>query len=210
MKLTAFFAALVATVSMANAAVTVTVRNFSSATVGVPIVNSAGVPLDQGQAFASAGIFTSVPNFSTATAAQILAAFTPLDSSPVALNATFDGLFSAADMSGGAYPTGFSGSNAYIVVGNNATLASSTAIAVYFVSGNVFTPVDGVGNASVTLSGTTTAGWVYGTLTPVTVQPSLTNAAFTTGVQLISSPVPEPSAALLGVLGALGLLRRRR
>jgi hypothetical protein len=39
---------------------------------------------------------------------------------------------------------------------------------------------------------------------------SVYSATGTSGIQLAFAPVPEPSAALLGMLGALGLLRRRR
>jgi|GEM_PF-5084234 len=39
---------------------------------------------------------------------------------------------------------------------------------------------------------------------------SVYSATGTSGFQLAFAPVPEPSAALLGMLGALGLLRRRR
>jgi hypothetical protein len=45
-----------------------------------------------------------------------------------------------------------------------------------------------------------------GTLRSVTTQPLAPTNTFANGVVLI----PEPSAALLGALGALGLLRRRR
>lgn len=196
-------------VAASNAAVTINIRNFSSATVGVPIVNAAGVPVDQGGAFASAGIFGAGVNFSSMTASQVLGFFTSLDASPVALNASFDGLFSAADLPNLAYPGAFAGQNAYILVGNNSTLANSTLIAVYNTS-TLFPTPDGVGNAAATLSATTAANWVYGIQRTVTAQPSLSGAAFTTGIEMISAPVPEPSMALLGALGIFGLVRRRR
>ena len=49
-----------------------------------------------------------------------------------------------------------------------------------------------------------------GTLTDLGVGTSTYAATGTSGFQLAFAPVPEPSAALLGALGALGLLRRRR
>jgi MYXO-CTERM domain-containing protein len=190
-----------------NAAVTINIRNFSSATVGVPIVSSTGTPVDQGGAFASAGIFGAGVNFTTMTATQVLGLFTSLDATPVALNANFDGLFSGADLPNLAYPGAFAGQNAFILVGNNSTLANSTLIAVYNTA-TLFPTPDGVGNAAATLSATTPSSWVYGIQRTVTTQPSLTNAAFTTGIEMTS--VPEPTAALLGVLGVFGLVRRRR
>lgn len=194
-------------VAASNAAVTINIRNFSSATVGVPIVNASGVPIDQGGAFASAGVFGAGVNFSTMTATQVIGFFTSLDATPVALNANFDGLFSAADLPNLAYPGAFAGANAYILVGNNSTLANSTLVAVYNTA-TLFPTPDGVGNAAATLSATTPANWVYGIQRTVTSQPSLANAAFTTGIQMTS--VPEPSIAFLGALGVFGLIRRRR
>jgi MYXO-CTERM domain-containing protein len=193
--------------ALSNAAVTINIRNFSSATVGVPIVDAAGVPVDQGGAFARAGVFGGGVNFSEMTASQVLGFFTSLDNSSVALNANFDGLFSAQDLPNVAYSGAFAGVNAYIVVGNNTNLFDSTVIAVYNTS-TLFPTPDAVGNAAATLSATTPANWVYGIQRAVTTQPSLNGAAFTSGIQMTS--VPEPSTALLGLLGVAGLIRRRR
>ncbi len=205
MKLKAIIVAGVALCAAAQGAVTVSIKNFTAANVGTPIVNSAGVPLDQGQFFAAAGFFGGSIDFGSASVSQILEAFTSLDDTPVAANANFDGLFSANDISNVPYVSGAQGSRAYILIGNAATLSASTAIAVYD-SGVLFPEVDGAGNALLAINGTTPGNWVVGALTPVTVQPTLNGAAYTTGVQL----VPEPSAALLGLLGAVGLIRRRR
>lgn len=203
----AFFASAFIVGGAAQGAVTVSIKNFSSATVGVPIVNSAGAAVPLNTIWASAGIFaTTLPNWATATASQVLGLFTALDATPVA-SGTFTGLFTANDMLSGTYPLNFSGTSAYILVGNAAVLANSTAIAVYS-TGSSFTAVDGAGNANVGLNATNAANWVYGITRSVTTQPTVTSGAYTTGVQLTS--IPEPSAALLGALGALGLLRRRR
>jgi len=47
-------------------------------------------------------------------------------------------------------------------------------------------------------------------LSDLGVGTSVYSSTGTSGFQLAFAPVPEPSAALLGMLGALGLLRRRR
>jgi MYXO-CTERM domain-containing protein len=144
------------------------------------------------------------------TATQVLSMFTAIDGTPL-VNSSFTGLFSGNDTTTlAAYAPGFQSAQAYFLVGNNATLANSSLIAVYATPGQVYTPpVAGIAN--VAINGNVAGNWVYGTQTAVTVQPvTLSGAAFTTGIQLIASPVPEPSAAFLGALGALGLLRRRR
>ena len=207
-KLLSLFLMLSA-IASAESGVVVTISNFQSSTVGIPIVTATGVPVDQGQAFASAGIFDVGVNFSTMTLAQILAAFTPVDATPVALNANFDGLFSAQDLSNQPYASGaFAGSAAYIVIGNSSNFSLATMFAIYS-PGAVFPTPDAIGNAAITLSATGTGGWVFGNLRPVTVQPTLPSAAYTTGIQM-TTDIPEPTVALLGCLGLLGLIRRRR
>jgi len=201
------FTSVVALSGIAHGAVTISIKNFTSTSVGTPIVDASGVPMALNTIFASAGIFSSVPNFATASASQILALFTPVDLTPVS-NTSFTGVFTGNDIQGLPYPTNFSGAEAYFVVGNAATLANSTLIAVYD-SKSVYTPVDGVGNASVTLAGTVNADWVYGTERSLTAQTSVPSSAFASGgISLVS--VPETSTAVLGALGLLGLLRRRR
>ena len=196
--------------SSSQAVVTLTSRNFSSATVGVPVVSATGVAVDQGTVFASAGVLAEgfVINAST-TVAQILANFTPVTTTPVSLHATFDGLFNGAqspDFGTDAAPNAtFVGKTAFVLIGNSATLSSSSAVAL-FNAGVTFNSANSLGAGSQTLDATTAAKVVYGNVVPVTVQPSLNGAAFASGVVLI----PEPSVALLGLLGCVGFFRRRR
>lgn len=194
---------------LAQGAITIGFKDFSSASVGVPIVNALGAAVPQNTIFVSSGIFSTVPDFTTSTAAQVIAAFTALDGTPVS-NTTFSGLFTGNDTTTlSSYPTGFQGTQAYFLVANNATLSLATQVAVYRTLGQVYaTPVGGVANTQIV--GDNLAGFVYGTQTPVTTQPSLSGSSYTTGIQLAAVAVPEPSAALLGAIGALGLLRRRR
>jgi hypothetical protein len=191
-------------------AVTISIKNFTSVVAGVPVVDAAGAAVAKNTIYASAGIFTSMPNWTTNTAAQVLGQFVALDATPLT-NSGFTGLFSGNDSVAGlaSYPANFSGAASYILVGNAPILANSTAIAVYS-TGSTFTPVDGGGNANVALNGTTPANWVYGAPRSVTVHPGVASAAFTSGIVLSPVAIPEPSAALLGALGVLGLLRRRR
>lgn len=205
LKLIAF--SLFALAGTAFSAVTVNTRNFSSQTVGVPIVDGSGAALAVGSYFASAGYFTSTPEFETATASSLLALFNAVDSTPLG-GTTFNGLWTGQDFNGASLGAAV-GQDAYVLVGNNSTLASSTLIAV-FDAGTTFVGPDTFGNSAQTLNATTAGQVVFGNVRGVTTQPNLSGAAFAQGVQLVAVAIPEPSAALLGAIGALGLLRRRR
>ena len=191
-------------------AITIGSKNFTSASAGVPIVTAVGTAADNSTFFAWTGIFTVTPTFSTATAAQIVSAFTTTDSGAIPAS-TFTGLFGANDTTTlAAYATGFESAQAWTVVTNNAVFANSTLVAVYRLPGQVFTPAV-AGAANVQIVASDINNWVYGNKTPVTGQSSVPNGAFTQGIALSAiAPIPEPSAALLGAIGALGLLRRRR
>ena len=201
----------------AQAVVTLSFKNWtdaslSGATGALPICDSAGVPISNAAGFqtvwGSAGYFTSLPNFATATPSQILSQFVPLDNLGIVGVATRPGLFNATDYSDNAavnFPAGFSGKQVFIVFGDAPDVkANSTKIAV-FDGGSVFNTYT-TGGAQNVIFGISS---VYGAITPLTAQPQTgaTPSAFANGVQLV---VPEPSAALLGALGVLGLLRRRR
>lgn len=194
---------------VAQGAITVTVKDFTSASAGNPIVNSLGVPVALNSVFAQAGIFTTLPNFATDSAATIISDFSAIVPNTIS-NTSFTGVFTGNVTSSlGAYPTNFSGAAAYMLVGNNSTIANSTAIAVYSLPGQVFTPTVG-GVANVSINGTVAGNWLYGIQVPVSTQTTVPSSAYTTGIELTSISVPEPSTALLGALGVLGLLRRRR
>jgi MYXO-CTERM domain-containing protein len=100
--------------------------------------------------------------------------------------------------------TNFSGDNIYLAIGfGGSSLANSTELFIYkfnttFGTADSGTPINlvlGNGNIGTTLLGTEVS-------TPETAVGRFRSTAITA--------VPEPSAAFLGALGALGLLRRRR
>jgi len=92
----------------------------------------------------------------------------------------------------------------------NLTLTPGDKSYVFFASGDYFGIYQGSnvpGSGAVTINPATNIEDLVGTST-VQLIPSTTTYS---GFQLVQlAPVPEPSAALLGMLGALGLLRRRR
>ena len=224
-------AAFIAALSLANGAVTFSIANYTSSSNGpngLVIVGASGAAVPDGTAFAAIGTFAIVPNWATATASSLSSTFNFADATSVAFNTVRPGLFNGQDYnsatniySTGTKGTGLVGTTGYIFVGNNANLALSTAVAI-FTSGTNFTAPDGANNAIYTISLTSaTSSLMFGTLTPMNTtavggitagQPNTASTTpFVNGVQLVAAnAVPEPSAVLLGAIGALGLLRRRR
>jgi len=142
-------------------------------------------------------IMTTISNFTLQTFA-LTATFS------VDLDGSFAGYVQGAEFNGPVIPLGspLIDLPVYIFVGNAATLASSTAwaliqtatIAADIPVEQTYTAVPSLGNVPVLGS--------FGTFTGAVNEAS---ATYNT-LQL----VPEPSAALLGAIGALALLRRRR
>jgi hypothetical protein len=211
---------VIALATSAHAAVTFTFANYTGSTSGpngLPIVNSSGFAITNASnsIFASLGYLTpGVDN----SAAGILSRFVPIDNSPTTVTASpaRPGLFGAADYNsaGNVYPTGFQGQTVVALIGNNTTIANSTAIAAFTFGGVTYQAPDPVTFARVqSFQLTSSSTPLIGTVTPManttTAQPnSATTNPFVNGVQLVA--IPETSTSLLGAIGALALLRRRR
>lgn len=109
-------------------------------------------------------------------------------------------------------PTSLNNSIVDLFVGTNDTIAGSTAWVIIRPSAATAKfPADVTGTGSVTLAATVptgTSGWTI----IASGDPSATFGGATpvVGGTILTLAVPEPSAALLGAVGALGLLRRRR
>lgn len=166
-----------------------------------------GAVLSGGGYYLSVGTFATEPtitDFATLLAAvSSFSSFAEL-TSPTAAGATQGSIVGSFTSTGGADPAVFNTKSIYMLVGNGATRAASTEWAI--INTGVAFP------ANVTLSGSTPV-----TLSSINSFTTLANAgteidiASGTGkdqLQLVG--VPEPSAALLGAIGVLGLLRRRR
>jgi len=201
-----------------QAAVTFTLTTYtgsSNGPNGLPIVDSSGFAITNASnsVFASLGYLTAGGDN---TAASILARFVPIDNAPLTVTAARSGLFNASDYNsaGNVYPPGFQGQTVIALVGNNANILSSTAIAAFNFGGATYGAPDPVTFARVqTFQLTSSSTPLIGTLTPManttTAQPnSATTNPFVNGVQLVA--IPETSTSLLGAIGALALLRRRR
>lgn len=104
----------------------------------------------------------------------------------------------------------FSGLNIYAFVGSGSTFANSATNGELLVlkSATLFTNAqDAIPTAQIVTLSTATTTLLYG-VNLADVRTTGTDASVTLGWGTVG--VPEPSAALLGAIGALGLLRRRR
>jgi hypothetical protein len=203
---------------------------------GLPVVDSAALPIlnSTNSVFASLGYLTAGGDNS---AQSVLSRFVAIDGTPLTPSLTQtvsavgyprNGLISGNDYSDAGtvlpanYVANFQGKTAVVLIGNNANLSLSTAIAAFSFNGVFGTP-DGLGNLSQsfnlqsgTLTGATSVNAyantaLVGTIVNIAGQPVTAtgaNNSFTKGIQL--APIPETSTSLLGAIGALALLRRRR
>jgi hypothetical protein len=205
-----------------NAAVSLgfkTHNGSSNGPDGLPVVDSAGAAIlnSTNSVFASIGYLTTE---SGTTAQNVLSRFVPLDSTPLAPNLVSgstprNGLISGNDFSdaGSLLPTNyvsnFQGKNVFVLIGNNSSILTSTAVAMFSFA-STFAAPDVAGNLSQSFTVFAATTPTIGNKIAVTSQPIAGNT-FVNGVSLVSvAPIPETSTSLLGAIGALALLRRRR
>lgn len=218
-------------VGSAKAAV-YSVTNNTGGAAATPIVNSTGNQLSgvvvaggsgagaysTALGVAAIGYFTTLDlSLSTLDKAGILGAFQQFGAATVFPN-TASALFQrglvTAQASGTVTGTEFSAKNIYLLVGSGATtLAGATEFLILKTSTLFTDSQDASGTPlSVPVSGTA-AGQIPQLLlggydnfqTRHSVADSTTTPAWNT-----VAPVPEPSAAMLGLLAGLGLIARRR
>lgn len=211
MKLTTILI-LGATASFANAATSVSLRNFFSATEGLPLVDNTGAVIAIGELSFQAGtlaagaletIATLNPDTDDATVTSL---FTPSGGSG---GPNFAGLFNGAigDVDNGG-ALGTANTPLYILV----TRAGGDVI--LFDAGGSF-PVQVAGNAATTLEVRDASAVLFGgTVGPVTndsLLPAALQGGFANGLGFNSGVViPEPSTGLLAAIAGLALAARRR
>jgi len=155
------------------------------------------------------GIF-STDTLSGLNATQLVAAFTGFGGT-VDFNAAGTGgsrsIFTNAQ---GSTVTGsvFDTKNVYLFAGNGTTFANSTQFMVAKSSFLFAAADDAIPTPIELLIRPSNSTLLFGTLA-ANLPTTSTDAVTTQGWNMVTA-VPEPSAALLGALGALGLLRRRR
>lgn len=102
----------------------------------------------------------------------------------------------------------FNGQNVYLFAGNGTTFSNSTQFLVVKSGFQFSAAQDSVPTPQVWTIRPDNSTLLFGT-SATNVQTANTDTSVTAGWQM-ATPVPEPSAAILGSLGALVLLRRRR
>jgi len=185
-------------------AATITVTNVDFTATNA-VVSQTGTKLGSGTGFVGIGVFsiTDAQIAAAASASTIANGFTLFgQSNTIGAGFSIDGTYqfeSTANIPAGSPFTG----SIYTVIGNAATLATSTQFLV-FKEAVTFNPDPAASGPAVLKAGQGTV--VLGGFN--NFQADIgggAQAAFNT-VTLM----PEPSAALLGLLGAVGLIRRRR
>lgn len=200
MKYLCLLAGVLATTSTASAVSLTLANNFS-----IGFTDNRGDVIPNGTGFFSAGIFSEAP-----TVENISSAFTPLSVGgtaqflPFSATNNFDG-FAQGVVNGGRQAAGspFVGQPIFVVYGNGSDVASSNQFAV-LATGSQFDADDStVTESNISFQATLASAvvGVSGGNIPLGTQTRPT-------IQLVA--VPEPSTALLGMIGIVGLLRRRR
>lgn len=223
MKLKSLLAAVVlAAISHTSEAASITASNLSDDfSKAVPIVTTANVPVAANSGFIQVGTFGALTDAQLGAAvaaggasfAGLIADFQAFGAS-TKFGAGFDiaGLYSLAPSAGILAGDSKIGKNVYVVIGNGATLASSTEVAIYkdndafaadapLFSAKAY-PTDLADNAAID------AAFVVGNLGAAQV--NIAGVGSFNPIQLTAvGAIPEPSVALLGLMG-VGLIRRRR
>ena len=197
MKLTKSIFALVASACISANAATITVTNLPGGQP-VPVADGLGTIIAKDSGFAALGTFPAGTAFSDVGA--IKAAFQQFGD---AVGFVADGLYSnsvTATVGG----TSFSGANVFTVIGDAADLASATGLLVVdhgFAFADEPNQTNGNGNVVVARDSNIVFGGTTGAL-PV-------GANMFDGIQ-VAPVIPEPSSALLGLLGLSFMAFRRR
>ena len=177
--------------------------------VGSSFAGAAG-GTSAGPGVVATGIF-STDALAASTSSQLIAAFTNFGSTTVPFSAVGTngnrGVFSLGTAGTVAGST-FAGKNIYIFAGNATTLASSTQFFV-FKTNSLFAAADDNSPTSVEYIFNPASGTVLFGTAVADMKTTSGDSTVTPGFQMATA-VPEPSAVLLGAIGALGLLRRRR
>lgn len=185
-------------------------RAFRAGTAVGDAFTGASGGISAGPGVVAVGIF-STDDIGSFSSEQLVSAFTnfgDVTNTFAAAGATGNrGVFSLST-GGSVAGSEFSGKNIYLFAGNGTSFATSTEFLV-FKSDSIFSDADDASPTAVLLTfrpetGTTLWGNVLADL-----KTANNDTSATSGWQMLA-PIPEPSVAVLGLLGGLGLLRRRR
>jgi hypothetical protein len=181
----------------------------ADATGGSPVTTFSGSVIGVGSGSISVGYFSTLAdaNLKTTLFSTLKNDFQQLGSSLAFANGfSAPGFFDVGLGAAIADGSAFIGKSVYVFLGNANTIADSTDIAVW--KGGITFQADSVsvgGNVVLDQAGFSSllVGTDGGTENVLGID-------FNKSIRMANAPIPEPSTALLGALGALGLLRRRR
>jgi hypothetical protein len=208
MKLKLAFASVLMALTVSSQAATYIVSNVGDGVIDVLFQAADNSLLDGG--IVAIGYFQTGYSFTTSTDAttNFTALAFALSGSPSAtLSGSFKGYVEGSMVQGASILSGNAllGVPLYVFVGNSSTLAASTAFGLQQVS--TFAN-DAPFEQSYTANLIGAPAPVFGTVGSYTGDAAGLGSNTYATLQLAA--VPEPSTALLGTIGALALLRRRR
>jgi hypothetical protein len=206
MKLTLTNAALLMSLSTFASAATVNVNGF----IDVNFTTNAALPSTLGSSYtARVGSYTGGALTTESTFAQINSTWTNVGSYTFATGpaAGYNGSFAGNPLAF-TNALGLAGTNVWVWVTNGSDQnllmqAVGSSAGAFLFKGDAEIPNSGV----LSIRQSALAGWqlALGTFTS-----GGANAGYGGSYVLNTAVIPEPSAALLGAFGAIGLLRRRR
>lgn len=207
--------AVVAFPLIGQGAITVNIANFDAGAgqpfPGVAIVDGSNDLLATSGYGYTVASFAPGFDFNT-TASDVLSGAVRADGAGISGGSFAGALNLPTTYNGGTAgaPTGIVGQLLYVIVGNNTTdLFASTEIAV-FSTPSTFLGGDVAGNGSVQVPLFEVSQVEFGNRGGAPNSQPNAAIGFDTSVGLAALQVPEPSIALLGAFGLLGLIRRRR
>ena len=206
---------LIATTAVSYGYTTATDNLLTADPSETPVLDNTGSVIALGAGSVAVGYFGSFTDGEVTGASDFAALLADFQQFGTSSASGFQNLFNAAGFfslsTDASIPEGgnaFTGNNVYTVIGDAATLAGSSFLAVWKGSA-VFTQENAVGLGSVSTSVTPGSGSLLlgsdGGAINVGVGPTFTNS-----IQLAAAVVPEPSSMFLLGLVAIGFMARRK
>jgi hypothetical protein len=214
-KLLSMFVAATAAFTATSNAVTVALAGVANTSVGLVTLDTDGVGSSPRAAVSGRAIFVAVTDALTGVSDSMYTLLASATSTPGAFDAALTALIGATSSTdpGIVRSTTFT-SGLLSSTGNQALgdIANKTYLFLVAEAGGFITGIGAYTGANVPSTGAVTFNPTNAgdsLLVGTSVLAAAAGGQPISGFQLASA-VPEPSAALLGALGALGLLRRRR
>jgi hypothetical protein len=184
-------------------------RAFRNSTAAGDAFTGTNGGTSAGPGVLAVGVF-STDGLANLSSASLIAAFAQYGNTSTFASAGTSGnrgLFSFTTPAIAVTGSEFVGDNMYLFAGNGTSFANSTQFLV-LKNTRLFLAADDASPTAIAISFAAGSTLLFGA-NEANVFTTSSDASTTAGWSMVA-PVPEPSAALLGAIGALGLLRRRR